>query len=133
MNYNVFKLSESENNYYFYFISPFSEQNNELALESIEHYISNESTQMNQYLHNINFDEVKIEKINMNPIDVINKSFAPDDKNMLVSNSFVALIPLPKEKKKREVKPKEPKEKKDPKPRGKKCVNVAESVPLQTN
>ena len=133
MNYNVFKLSESENNYYFYFISPFSEQNNELALESIEHYISNESTQMNQYLHNINFDEVKIEKVNMNPIDVINKNFPADDKNMLISDSYKAFIPLPKEKKKREVKPKEPKEKKDPKPRGKKCVNVAESVPLQTN
>ena len=130
MNYQTFKLTENTNGYYFFFISPFSEQNNELALESIEHYISNESTQMNQYLHNINFDEVKIEKINMNPIDVINKSFAPDDKNMLVSNSFVALIPLPKEKKKREVKPKEPK---PVKPRGKKCVNVAQSVPVQTN
>ena len=132
MNYNVFKLSESENNYYFYFISPFSEQNNELALESIEHYISNEQTLMNQFLHNINFDEVKIEKVNMNPIDVINKNFPADDKNMLISDSYKAFIPLPKEKKKREVKPKEPKEKKEPKPRGKKCVNVAESVPVQT-
>ena len=51
MNYNVFKLSESENNYYFYFISPFSESNIECVSESIEHYISNEQTLMNQYLH----------------------------------------------------------------------------------
>ena len=132
MNYNVFKLSESENNYYFYFISPFSESNIECVSESIEHYISNEQTLMNQYLHIIDFDNVKIEKVNMNPIDVINKNFPADDKNMLISDSYKAFIPPPKEpKKKREAKPKEPK--KEPKPRGKKCVNVAQSVPVQTN
>ena len=132
MNYNVFKLSESENNYYFYFISPFSESNIECVSESIEHYISNEQTLMNQYLHIIDFDNVKIERAQLSPIDVINKSFASDDKNMLISDSFKSHIPPAKEpKKKREAKPKG--EPKPVKPRGKKCVNVAESVPVQTN
>ena len=112
MNYNVFKLSESENNYYFYFISPFSESNIECVSESIEHYISNEQTLMNQYLHIIDFDNVKIEKSSMNSIDVINKSFPPDDKNMLISDSFKSLIPPPKPKREPKKKAeKEPKEK----------------------
>ena len=118
MNYNTYKLTENDNGFYFYFISPFSESNIECTLESVEHYISNEETDMNKYLHTIDFDNVKIEKSNISPIDVLNKVFQPDDKNMLNSNSFVSHIPPPKEKKKRETKPKEPK--KEPKPRSKK-------------
>ena len=132
MNYNVFKLSESENNYYFYFLSPFSESNMEFVSESIERYISNEQTLMNQYLHIIDFDNVKIERAQLSPIEVINKSFASDDKNMLSSDSFKSLIPPPKAKREPTTKA-ENEPKKEPKPRGKKCVNVSESVPVQTN
>jgi len=80
------------------------------------------------------FDNMTIEKVNMNPIDVINKNFLANDKNMLISDSFKSLIPPPKPKREPKKKAeKEPKEKKEPKPRGKKCVNVAQSVPVQTN
>ena len=58
----------------------------------------------------------------MNPVDVINKTYQPDDKNMLVSSSFVPLIPPPK--KKREAKPKA--DKPAPKPRSKKSTQKVE-------
>ena len=62
MNYSAFKLQENDHGYFFYFISPFSEQNIECVSESIEHYISNEPTDMNKYLHTVDFDAVKIDK-----------------------------------------------------------------------
>ena len=124
MNFHVFKFSEAENGFYFYFLSPFNGDNIDLVSESIEHYISNELTPMNQYLNNIDFSTVKVEKVQMNPIDVINKSFQPDEKNMLISSSFVSLIPPPPPPKvKKAPKPKADKpvkEKKEPKQRAKK-------------
>ena len=123
MNYNVFRLTENTNGYYFLFLSPFTAENIDSAMESIEHYISNESTPMNQYLNIIDFDAVKIEKVNISPIDVINKNFPADDKNMLISDSWKSLIPPPKPK--REPKKKaDPKEPKQAKPRGKKAPHV---------
>ena len=133
MNYSVFKLTEQDNNYYFYFLSPFDGTDLELVAESIEHYISNESSQMNQYLMTVpDFDNVKVEKVDIPAITVLNKTFQPDDKNMLISNSFVPLLPPPKEKKKREAKPKSDKpvkEPKAPKARGKKSI---QSVNIST-
>ena len=124
MNFHVFKFSEAENGHYFFLISPFNGDNIDLMSESIEHYISNELTPMNQYLNNIDFSTVKVEKVQMNPIDVINKSFQPDEKNMLISSSFVSLIPPPpppKVKKAPKSKADKPvKEKKEPKQRAKK-------------
>ena len=73
---------------------------------------------MNQYLHSIDFDNVKVEIVYINPIDVINNNFPPDEKNMLISSLYISLIPAPKAK--RTPKPKAdkpPKEKKEPKPR----------------
>ena len=130
MNYNTYRFQESEHGYFFYFISPFDGQDLDLVSESIEHYISNVPTDMNKYLDTCNFDAVKIEKVNISPIDVINKTFQPDDKNMLTSNSFISLIPPPKQPRtkkepKGEAKPKpakEPKEKKEAKPRAKKST-----------
>ena len=123
MNYNVYRLTENDHGYYFYFLSSFSESNMDCVAESIEHYISNESTPMNQYLNIIDFDAVKIEKVNISPIDVINKSFSNDEKNMLISDSWKSLIPPPKPK--REPKKKaDPKEPKQAKPRGKKAPHV---------
>ena len=133
MNYSVYKFTENENGFYFYFLSPFSEQNVDCVCESIEHYISNEHTQMNQYLLHCDFDNTKMEKVsNVPAIDVINRVFTPDDKNMLISSTYTQLIPPPKPK--REPKKKaEPKEPKPSKPRGKKSTqNVSISIEPQT-
>ena len=123
MNYNVYRLTENDHGYYFYFLSSFSESNMDCVAESIEHYISNESTPMNQYLNIIDFDAVKIEKVNISPIDVINRNLPQDSKCMNISQDFATLIPPPKEKKKREAKPKPEKEAKQPKQRGAKKSN----------
>ena len=120
MNYSVYKFTENEHGYFFYFLSLFDGQDPDLVSEQIEHYISNVPTDMNKYLDTCNFDAVKIEKANISPIDVINKTFQPDDKNMLISNSYISLIPPPPEPKKRSSKPKVDKpvkEKKEAKPR----------------
>ena len=133
MNYHVYKLTEHQNNFYVYTISPFDDT--ELTMESFEHFVANSpQVPMCQYLMICDFDNMTIEKSSMNPIEVINKSFPPDDKNMLISDSFKSLIPPPKSKREPKKKSeKEPKEAKPVKPRGKKCVNVAESGPVQTN
>ncbi len=122
MNYYGFKFTENTNGYYFYFISNF--YNDELAQESIEHYIANVPTEMNKYLETVNFDDVKVERVLSSAIDIINNHFPHDDKNMLVSDSYKALIPPPKAKRepKKKAEPKEPKEKKPAKPRGKKSA-----------
>ena len=138
MNYNVYRLTENDHGYYFYFLSSFSDSNMDCVAESIEHYISNESSPMNQYLNIIDFDEVKIEKINnISPIDVINKSFSNDEKNMLISDSWKSLIPPPKPKREPKKKAeKEPKEPKQAKPRAKKSnqVNIStEPTTVQMN
>ena len=139
MNYSVYKFTENENGFYFYFLSPFSEQNVDCVCEFIEHYISNEHTQMIQYLLHCDFDNTKIEKVSHLPaIDVINKTTSViDPKCMNVSNDFVALIPPPKPK--REPKKKADavagatKEPKPAKPRGKKSTqNVNISIAPQS-
>ena len=119
MNFHVFKFQELENGFYFFFISLFNGENIDLVSESIEHYISNEPTQMNQYLNSIDFDTVKIDTAQINPIDVINNNFPPDEKNMLISTSYISLIPPPKVKRVPKPKADKPaKEKKEPKQRG---------------
>ena len=131
MNFHVFKFQELENGYYFFFISLFNGENVDLVSESIEHYISNERNQMNQYLNSIDFDTVKIDKVQMNPIDVINKTLPADEKCMNISDSYISLIPPPKVKKTPKA-DKLPKEKKEPKPRAKKCTqNVSISTDPQ--
>ena len=75
---------------------------------------------MNKFLIHCDFDNVKIEKVNISPIDVLNIAFQPDDKNMLISNSFISLIPMPKPKplrKKAETTDKPPKKEAKPKPK----------------
>ena len=137
MNYNVYRLTENDHGYYFYFLSSFSESNMDCVAESIEHYISNEHTDMNKYLMSIDFDNVKIEyAMNTTVMSIVNGIFQPDDKNMLISDSYKAFIPQPKEKKKREAKPKPEKEAKQAKPRAKKSnqVNIStEPTVVQMN
>ena len=123
MNFHVFKFSEAENGHYFFFISPFNKDNIDLVSESIEHYISNEPTQMNQYLNGINFDTIKVESVQINPIDVINKTLPADEKCMNISDSYISLIPPPKVKRVPKPKADKPaKEKKETKPRAKKST-----------
>ena len=133
MNFHVFKFQELENGFYFFFISLFNGENIDLVSESIEHYISNERNQMNQYLNSIDFDTVKIDKVQMNPIDVINKTLPADEKCMNISDSYISLIPPPKVKRVPKPKADKPaKEKKEPKPRAKKCTqNVSISTDPQ--
>ena len=97
MNYYSFKLTD-ENGFYFYFISPFDGSDMDLVSENIEHYVANQQSQMNQYLMTVDFDAVKIEKVDMPPSSILSKAFQPDDKNMLVSNEYASLIPPPKAK-----------------------------------
>ena len=131
MNYNVYKFQELDNGYYFFFLSLFSEKHVGCASEQIEHYISNEPTQMNQYLHSIDFDNVKVEIVHINPIDVINNNFPPDEKNMLISSSYISLIPPPNAKRTPKPKADKPvKEKKEPK--AKKGVKTVQKVQIST-
>ena len=112
-------------------MSFFDGQDIGLVEESIEHYISNAPTDMNKFLVTADFDNVTIERIiGMSPLDIINKSFPHDDKNMMMTDSWKALIPPPKEKKKREAKPKADK---PAKPRGKKgTISIAqEPTPVE--
>ena len=128
MNYSVYKFTESENSHYFYFISYFNGEDMDLVSESIEHYISNVPTEINKFLIHCDFDNVKIEKVNISPTDVLNKSFQPDDKNMLISNSFISLIPIPKPKPSRKKAEKTDKPKKEAKPRPKKQAQKAVTI-----
>ena len=110
MNYYAYKFTENDHGYFFYFLSPFDGKEIDLVEESIEHYISNEPSDMNKYLMNVNFDEVKVERvIGVSAMDIINRSFPQEDKNMMVSDSYKALIPPAKPKR-------QPKAKAQPKP-----------------
>ena len=84
--------------------------------------------QIYHIFHNANtstcdFDEMKIEKVAINPADIVNKNLPADNHCANISQDFIALIPPPKEKKSRVAKPKTekpPKEaKRKAKPRGK--------------
>ena len=131
MNFHVFKFQELENGFYFFFISLFNGENIDLVSESIEHYISNERNQMNQYLNSIDFDTVKIDKVQINPMDVINKTLPADEKCMNISDSYISLIPPPKVKRVPKPKADKPvKEKKEPK--AKKGAKTVQKVQIST-
>ena len=99
MNYYAYKFTENDHGYFFYFLSPFDGKEIDLVQESVEHYISNEPSDMNKYLMSVNFDEVKIERvIGVTAMDIINNSFPSDPKCMNVSTEYVSLIPPPKPK-----------------------------------
>ena len=78
MNFHTFKITESQNAFYVYFVSLFDDS--DLTMETFEHFVANsEQIPMCQYLITCDFDEMKVEKVNVNPIDVINKNL-PQDK-----------------------------------------------------
>ena len=126
MNFHPYKVTENDHGFYFFTISPFD--NEEIVMETVEHFVSNSpQNQMCQYLIHCDFDNMKIEKANISCIEVINKNIPiTDSKCMNVSSDYVSLIPPPKEKKKREAKPKA--DKPPPKPRGKKAANTKISI-----
>ncbi len=113
-------------------LCPFPVDAIDLVAESLEHYIANISTEINQYLVNINFDNVQIEPSTLSPVDIINKNFPNEDKNMCLTDSWKALIPVPKPKRESKKKAdttddKPVKEKKPPKPRAKKSNTKTET------
>ena len=117
MNFHTFKITESQNAFYVYFVSLFDDS--DLTMETFEHFVANsEQIPMCQYLITCDFDEMKVEKVNVNPIDVINKNLPQDSKCMNICNDFVSHIPPPKPK--RTPKPKA--DKPAPKPKGKKST-----------
>ena len=120
MNYHVYKLTESTNQYFCYFIIPYDGNDQEILLDFVDLYLSCAPEKITQYISSLDPDTMKIEKVtDVTPLNVINKCFQPCDKNMFTSDSFVALIPPPKQK--RVAKPKADK-KSDPKPKGKKST-----------
>ena len=127
MNFSTYKFTEGNNNYYFYAISHID--NLDIVSEQLEHGIANELEKpMNQYLINVDFDNVTIKKSSISPLDVINRNFPQDSKCMNISTDYVSLIPPQKPKKeanqKAEKVDKPVKEAKIPKPRGKKSVHT---------
>ena len=116
INFSVYEFQENDNEFYLYTISTLDDP--ELVLQIIEFWIVNEPEKpINQYLITVNFDNVKIDKLSISPIDVSNRSFPHDSKWMDVSQNYISLIPPPKEKKKREIKPKAEKPDKQNKPK----------------
>ena len=122
MNFQTFKISETTNNFYFYFISHVDDP--ELVLDIVDVCLDEKDKPMNQYIMSIDPDTIKCEKVSVSPCDVINRNLPQDSKCMNISNDYCALIPPPKEsRKKKEAKPKvekTPKEPKQAKPRAKK-------------
>ncbi len=128
MNFYTFKITEPVNGFYAYVASLFDDTH--LTLETFEHYIANSPhVTMCQYLYASDFDNMCVEKSNINPIDVINKHLPQDDKCVNVSQTFMQHIPP---KPKRETKPKPAKEPKAPKQRGKSIKKVEISTEQTT-
>ena len=131
MQYSVFKLTEHDHDFFLYFVSPFGEQQSDLALESVEHWISHApELQMNQYLMSIDFDNVTCEKASISPIDVVSGRIPQDAKCLNNSQDFIALIPPPKPK--RAAKPKAEKVPKEAKPKAKPRGKTPQKVDIST-
>ena len=61
MNYSVYKITENENGFYFFIVSPFENAN--LAMETAEFYVSNSpQIPMCQYLMICDWDNMNVGK-----------------------------------------------------------------------
>ena len=97
MNFYSYKITESENNFYVYVVSLFDDPN--YTMETFEHYVANSpQIPLCQYFNTCDFDEMKIEKVAINPVDILNKNLPADNHCANISQDFIALIPPPKEK-----------------------------------
>ena len=124
----VYKIFEVKNNFFQYVISHIDDE--DMVLEHQEHYaVHHNDKPINKYFNLIGWDDVDIEKVDIKPSDVINKSLPSNEKCMNISNKFEEFIVEPPPKAKRAAKPKaEPKIAKVPKPKGKvskAAVNIA--------
>ena len=108
--FQVYKIFETINNYYFYVISHVDDK--DIVLMQFEHTSVNKPSEpMYKYLNTVvGWDNISIEKCDINPIDIINGSLIQfkDDKCMNLNNSFISLIPekVAKEKKEKPIKEK---------------------------
>ena len=141
MNFQTYKIFQNVNGFYHYTISNIDDI--ELVRDIAENWGAiDPDNAINQYLTIvIGWDNIDCEKSTISPIDVINKNFSADNKNMVVSDEFKKFteeeIQKLKNKKSRskkvvEKKPESEAEKpvkKAPKPRGKKAV---QSVVIET-
>ena len=93
MNLRVFKISEILNNFYYYYISHIDDI--EFNIQVVESYAADFSDiPINQYMNLVvGWNNVKLEKVDsITPIDVINKTYSSDSKNMSVSDDYKKLI-----------------------------------------
>ena len=102
MNFYVFKISENINNFYYYYISHIEDI--EFNIQVVESYAADFSDiPINQYMNLVvGWNNVKLEKVdtrgtsaasdNITPIDVINKTYSSDSKNMSVSDDYKKLV-----------------------------------------
>ena len=133
MNFHVVKISDSVNNFYYYFITHI--ENDDINFSIAESFGASEpENPINMYLNNVvgwdNIDVMPCPEISC--IQVLNKSFAPDPKNMVISDEYKKVMEEAmskiKEKKPRAKKVKEVNEattsqpKPKPKSRSKKAV-----------
>ena len=89
MNFYVFNISENIDNFYYYYISHIEDI--EFNIQVVESYAADFSDiPINQQMHLVvDWNNVKIEKVdNITPIDVINKTYSNDSKNMSVSDDY---------------------------------------------
>ena len=93
MNFYMFKISENLNNFYYYYISHIEDI--EFNIQVVESYAADFSDiPINQYMNLVvGWNNVKLEKVdNITPIDVINKTYSSDSKNMSVSDDYKKLV-----------------------------------------
>ena len=93
MNFYVFKISENINNFYYYYISHIEDI--EFNIQVVESYAADFSDiPINQYMNLVvGWNNVKLEKVDsITPIDVINKTYSSDSKNMSVSDDYKKLV-----------------------------------------
>ena len=124
--FQVYKIFETINNFYFYVISHVDDEN--IVLTQFEHTAANKpKLAMYKYLNDVvGWDSISIEKCDtIKAVDIINNSLVSDDKCMNISTSYESFIIEKKPKEKKPPKEKIVKEKKIPKQKANKsCVQI---------
>ena len=91
MEFHVFKIFETINNYFYYIISHID--NEDLNLDIAESWAAEDVTNtINMYLTMIGFNNVSIEKSSISPLIVLQKSFQHDIKNMNISDDYKKIL-----------------------------------------
>ena len=136
MSYQTFKIQDTVNNYYYYTISDIDDP--EFVLDIRDSYAEDQpDLPINTYFNIMGFDNATCTKApEISPIQVINKSYPSDPKNMLTSDEYKKVIEevLAEQKLKEEKKAARKNKKAEPKaaaeakpkakPRAKKTANV---------